>query len=487
MNSFGPLDSVITGYAYESATAVLGVLETDGKNKGWISTEMLCTLDNFIKVVLFSDRIFIHEAHTELKMVPDGIEAKVSKGPFFGAGAKTKSIFDAEGIFHFLPLVGTDDTTDKSIERAERTLKTVKLGTDALCTLQASWPDGSLVIWQEMHFNDIGFIEAIIHQCGVGRFKPVFPGEHLYIGLRGEADYSQSIADLASRRLRGVVREKLKTLNEKHEPLGALPLPELPPLFLLRLLMDSSDQSQLTTTLFDLRRSTTFSRFRQCVAKCHKMLESDDVAAHEKAEKVITLFRNFKFQPVEGAGKWLKHAFKVGKAALAASGGDIKEPAEEIFDLSTLLFKLIGRHPLLALEEFDAKKTDPKKLDAYLQKIFGDKFNLSEMHSIAMLLSLPETTSDWVTEKVIFEALPSRADTAAPINSRPIQWRTYVRTATSAGQHSIDEMLKKTVPFELIDELINSGLPYEKIEELLGKDDPINEIEKLRKKTQAEP
>lgn len=481
MNPFGPLDSVITGYAYENATMALGVLEAEGKKEGWISTEMMCTLDNFIKVVLFSDRIFVHEPHTELKIRPEGIDARVTQGPIFGASAKSKSLFDAQEIFHVLPLVGTGDTPDKTLERAEATLKTVKAGTDAVCTLQASWPDESLVLWQEMQFNDIAFIEGIIHQCGVGPFKPVFPGEHLYIGLKGETGYSQSIADLAARRLRAVVSEKLKTLNQQHEPLGALPLPELPPLFLLRLLMDSSDKSQLTSKLFEIRRSPPFSRFRRSVAECHKMLASDDVAAHEQAEKVITLFRNFKFQPVKGHWTWLKHGFKVVKAALAASGGDIKEPAEEIFELSNILFKMIGRHPLLALEEFDAKKTDPRKLDAYLQRKFGDKFNLSEMHSIAMLLSFPETASDWAAARVTFEALPSRTDPSAPINGRPVQWRTRARTMTAAAKQSFDEMLKKAVPFQSIDELIKSGMPREKIDEAMGKDDPIKEIEKLRK------
>jgi hypothetical protein len=485
MNLFGPLDSAITGYAYENATTALGVLEADGKNKGWISTEMLCTLDNFIKVVLFSERILIHEAHTELKQFPDRIATKVSKGPFFGASAKTKASFDAEGIFHPLPVVGAGDTPDKTLERAEGTLKTVKADANALCTLQATWPDESLVFWQEMHFNDVAFIEAIIHQCGAGRFKPVFPGEHLYLGLRGQANFSQSIADLAARRLRGVVRGKLNSLNQRHEPLGALPLPELPPLFLLRLLYDSSNNTQLTKTLFNLRRSAPFSRFRQCVAECHKMLESHDIAAHEKAEKVISLFREFNFQPKQGVGKWLKHLFKVIKATVSASTGDIKEPAEEIFELSTMLFKLIGRHPLLALEEFGEKKTDPKKLDAYLQEKFGDKFNLSEMHTVAMLLAFPETASDWSTDKVKFEALPSRADSSAPVNARPMQFRTHVRSGTSAIERSFDELLTKAVPYQLIDELIKSGVSREKIEELLGKDDPIKEIEKVRKKTKA--
>jgi hypothetical protein len=215
------------------------------------------------------------------------------------------------------------------------------------------------------------------------------------------------------------------------------------------------------------------------------MLESNDAAAHEKAEKVIVLLRDFKFQPAASADSWLKPTLKTLKAAFAASRGNIMEPAEEIFELSTLLFKLIGRDPLLALEEFNEKKADPKKLDAYFERKFGDKFNLSEMHTIAMLLSLPETASDWATEKVTFEALASRYDSAEPINSRPFWCRTSGRSFTEGIMRTFDEQRKRLVPFELVDELIESGVPREKIEELLGKDEPIKEIEKFRKETQS--
>ena len=198
---------------------------------------------------------------------------------------------------------------------------------------------------------------------------------------------------------------------------------------------------------------------------------------------VIRLFRNFDFQPAKGLGTWLKHGFKVGKAVLAASGGDIQEPAEEIFELSNILYTMIGRNPLLALEEFGAKNADPQKLDTYLQRKFGDKFNLSEMHSIAMLLAFPETASDWAAAGVTFDALASRTDPSAPINSRPVQWQTRARTTTAAGIQSFDELLNRAVPFELIDELIKSGVPREKIDEAMEKEDSINELEKLRKQT----
>lgn len=105
------------------------------------------------------------------------------------------------------------------------------------------------------------------------------------------------------------------------------------------------------------------------------------------------------------------------------------------------------------------------------------------MHDIAMLLSLPaETPCDWATEKVTFEALASRADSSAPIDSRPIWWRSGVSTSTSAAKRTFEEKLKKAVPFQLVDELIKSGVPPEKIKEILGRDDPAKELEKLRNK-----
>lgn len=482
---FGPLDSVITGYAYETATSALGKLEGGQGAPGFISTEMLCALDNLIKVVLFSDRVFIHNARNEIKVAPDGIRVDVGDVPLFGASAATKSIFDAEGIFYPLPMVGAGDTPEKSLKRVEDALKVVKASTHPVCTLQATWPGESTVLSQEMHVYDVAFIEAIIHQCGVGRFKPVFPGEHLYIGLRGEASYSQSIADLAARRLRSVIREKLKALNERHQTLGALPLPEVPPMFLLRVLADSPVSGEIASTLFKIRRSASFARFRQCVAECHRMLESADISAHEKAEKVVAQFRRFEFQAGAGGG-WIKRAFGVVKALFAASGGDLKEPAEEIFELSTMLYKSLGRHPLLALEEFHVRKADPKKLDSYLHKKFGDKFNLGEMHSVAMLLALPETSTDWDNDKVSFQALATRADSAAPINSRPVIWRTKDHSAVTAAQQAFDKMVEQAVPFALILELVNSGVPQEKIDELMAGDDAVNRIERLRKEVSSQ-
>lgn len=53
------LDAVITGNAYEEATTAIGVLEAGSEGNGRISSEMLCTLDNFVQAVLFHERIFL--------------------------------------------------------------------------------------------------------------------------------------------------------------------------------------------------------------------------------------------------------------------------------------------------------------------------------------------------------------------------------------------------------------------------------------------
>ncbi len=57
MSALDLLNAVIKGYAYENATVALGVLEGGLKPGSWISTEMLCTLDNFLKVTFFSEQI----------------------------------------------------------------------------------------------------------------------------------------------------------------------------------------------------------------------------------------------------------------------------------------------------------------------------------------------------------------------------------------------------------------------------------------------
>jgi hypothetical protein len=453
MNPSEPLDAVITGYAYENVTFALGVLEAGPQAKGWVSTEMLCTLDNFIKTVLFSDRIFIYPLHVELSEVPDNdgsshLDAKFEMNPAFGASAQTKSLFDKEGIFHLLPKFGPDDTTVKSVQRTETLLKNVKVMEHPFCCLKCSWPGESLVFFQEMLVYDIVFLEALIHQCGLDHFKPVFPGEHLYLGLRADTNQSQTIADLAVRRLRTLVRKKLSELNEQQVPLGAMPLPVLPPLFVSRLLSECSDRTQLTATMFQMRKSTAFTRFRECITKCHKMLESDDAADRIKASEVIKMFDEFDFQAKTGPEQWFKNGFKAIKAILSASHGNVTEPVEEIFELSTILFRSLSKHPLLALEEFGTTKASQKKLNAYLQTNFGDQFNLMDLNSVATMLWLPETAKQWSEEKVSFEALPERCDSSAPINGRPCLFQTKTAGSGPSFDKILQELLKNTVKID---------------------------------------
>jgi len=447
MNALGPLDAVITGYAYENATLALGVLEGGAKPGSWISTEMLCTLDNFIKVVLFSDRIYIYPLHTEISKKPDGpneslISVNVTDYPVFGASAPAKSVFEQQEIFHLVPLDESTETPEQEYRRTEGNLKTVKVDKDVWCILSATWPENSLRMWQEMLVYDLVFMDTAIHKCGLDHFKPVFPGEHIYLGLREDLNRSQTIADLAVCRLRALVRQKLSQLNDEQVPLGAVPLPVLPPLFVSRLLTECTNRTEIAATLFRIRKSGPFRRFRKCIGECHKMLQSEDAAQRTRASEVIKLLNQFDFQDKTNTAKLVKHGFNVAKAIAAGLTGGIIEPVQEIFELSSILFKSLSTHALLALNEFSGTKADPVRLDAYFKKNFGDQFDLTERHSVSTLLLLPENARDWQKENVSFEAAPGRLDATGSPLSRPYQAET--RTPILSFNQMLESTLKAT-------------------------------------------
>jgi hypothetical protein len=442
MNTLKALDSVITAYAYENATTALGVLEGRGPAGSKISTEMLCTLDNFIKVVLFSDNVYIHPSHAEIEItrvspVMAAVSTIVSDYPSFGAGEEARLEFDGSGIFHLLPLREFGERVKDQFRRTVVFLNTIKPESDVWCVLNATWPNNIQVIWQEMLVSDLLFIDEAISCCGLQHFKPVFPGEHLYLGLRNVDAPYQMIGDIAMRRLRDQICTRLRQLNEQQTILGASPLPVLPPIFVSRLVAACGDRRNLSSTLFKLRMSDPFRRFRDCIRDCHKMLESEDVNKRSKVGEVIKMLNHFEFPNHSGAEAWVKHGFKAVKAIAAGLRGSILGPLQEIFELSTLLFKVLSESALSALNEFNVtKKADPIRIDAYLRRNFGDCFDLSERHFVATLLSLPETAKDWQVQGVSFAAGPGRLNTGDPPLGRAYRQLTQDRTM-------LDAMLRK--------------------------------------------
>ncbi len=444
MKSLESLDAVITGYAYENATFALGILE--GSRPGQLSTEMVCTLDNFIRVVLFSSRIYIYPLHSEVTVEREPsnetiTRLRVTEKPIFGASAEAQSRFNDEDLFELLPVHDPEDEPDEAFARTQSRLSRVVVDRDFWLYIQASWPEESRVMFQESLVYDVVFMETAIQKCGLKHFKPVFPGEHIYLGLRDSSGYPQTLADLAARRIRTLVKKKLSAINDQQVPLGALHLPELPPLFVARLLSQCSDRSKLVETLFEIRNSRPFVRFRECVIKCHEMLASEDEAERQNASKVIKMINEFDYQMKNTLTEWINISFESVMAFIAALKGDLTEPAKEILKLSKLLFKVLSQGPVFALYELDTKtRANPAALDAFFKRFFDDHFSLDERHSIATMLCLPENADDWRKEKVKFDAYPGRFDLSAGPMARPLWTRT--KNPSLDFDTSLQELLK---------------------------------------------
>ena len=113
MSEFQSLDAVVTGCAYDYATTALGILERGNAKTGAISGEMLCTLDNFIKTVLFNDRVFV----TGTAAVEDG---RLVPRHVLDGGRNKRRPFEESGVCLSLPKF--DGDTDAVTSDVWRTL-----------------------------------------------------------------------------------------------------------------------------------------------------------------------------------------------------------------------------------------------------------------------------------------------------------------------------------------------------------------------------
>lgn len=408
MSSFQPLDAVITGYAYELATTALGVLEEGTKTKRRLSAEMMCTLDNFVKVVLFSERIYFDGCAGE--------EAgrAIPKEAVFGASERAKSLFDAEDIFHRISkFEGNRELVEGRITDA---LKPVDIFQDALFVLTCSYNGEPLVIHQEMATLDIFLIEYLIENGGIDKFKPVFPGEHLYLGLRQKRISSplatHSIADLAGNRVRVIVREKMQGLNDLAS-LGAPPLPVLPPIFVARILHDCSTGGDIVPTLLKIRNSPAMTRFRKWASKCMQQIASDNVEERARARKAYDDLTKFALNDDMSVEDFGKGVLEIVKKSIE---GDV---LGILPDVVSPVMKYLGGLPMAVLHEFSGKKGGAKHIGTFLEKSFEDKFTQSEMDYMSTLLRLPDNVSVWKTENAEFYTKAGRIDPSAPNLARP--------------------------------------------------------------------
>jgi hypothetical protein len=405
-----PLDVYISGYAFENATTALGVLEEGRQTQRSISAEMLCTLDNFIKVVLFSERISVYGVADE----KDG--ACVPRDAICGASPAAKHLFDQAGIFHFLQKIHVDEK--EVYRRVASVLAPLNSLSEPLFAVTCRFSQAPvLIIQQEMVTLDSFLLEYLIDHAGLQRFKPIFPGEHLYLGLRRVRCEAQgptrTVADLAGRRLRAVIRDKIQRANESVALMGHPPLPTTPPIFVAALLRECARGADLVPTLLEIRGSPALARFRRWAAQCEEFAASEELDKRTQASQAVA--KVLKFSPQDDMsgkdfGKGVLNIIKDAKA------GDVLGIVAEVLDP---LLTFWGGLPLSALRAFSGANADPKHVDTFLQKTFNDKFDLTEMEYISSLLWLPDNLIDWKNLSVSFDVTSQRLVPGAPNLARP--------------------------------------------------------------------
>lgn len=448
MTSFRPLDAVITGYSFENATTALGVLEEGSKTKRWISTEMLCTLDTFIRVVLFSDRIFFGgcAGETEGCVTP--------RNPKFGASETARVLFQENGLFH--PIDTFEGDGERARAAVATALKPVESFGDPLFVLTCGWRGKQLQIRQEMLTMDAFFIEYSIEHGGLSRFKPIFPGEHLYLGVRQQRVQSpmstHTIADLAGRRIRMLVREKMQRINDLVS-VGVLPIPALPPVFVARTLYDSSQSSFLSRilhqqpkepnivrTLLEIRNSSAMVRFRKWISDCMELMITKDVSKLERVRKTYDTLSAFALEDDITQEEFTKGALTI---IGAVPTGDVLGILKEVV---SPVMKYLAGFPIGVLRGFGGHEGESSQVEQFLERTFSGKFTASEMDYISTLLELPDNVADWKSEDVVFQAHAGRIDPSAPNLSRPCFIQTANTQHIANAEEDFAELLKKAVP-----------------------------------------
>lgn len=424
-----PLDAVISGLAYETATATLGILEEGRSTKGRISTEMLCTLDNFIKVLLFNERIFFSGC-------PDLTKDNTFtvRQPRWGASDAGRRLVEQAGIFALEPkFEGNSQAVEKRISDVLGQLQ------HPMFIIECKFPERYITLLQEMVYLDPYLIEYSIEQFGVERFKPVFPGEHLYLGLRREKIHvpqaTYTMADVPGQRLRAVIREKMDQLNA-FVAQGAPMLPALPPMFVARLLHDSPRGSDIVATLLEIRNSPAMKRFRDWLTKQAELSHSTVIADREKAAVALEKLQGFSPAADMSKMEFGKGLLNVAKSALK---GDI---VGIIGDVASPVVQYLAGIPLSGLRDFGSKKIGSGELDSFLLDNFGDKFNRHELDSIAIMLGLPENLTAWGKEKAIISMRSGRLDDAPPL-SRPYRVRIEDAAHVENARKDFEDLRKR--------------------------------------------
>jgi hypothetical protein len=382
--SAAPLDAVVSGTAFEDATTAISVFEKGREGTGKISLEMLCTLDNFIQTILFNERVFL----TVSPWVQNG--QIIPGGTQYRGGLSGRKLIDAASIFAGLPPKLSNPEPLRAL--VDEILKPVEAPKGDWFIIHCTLPKQYLVISQEMASMDAYLMEDAIAQAGVQRFKPVFPGEHLYFGLRASRTpmprVTQTMPDMVTTRLRAAIRDKMSKLNV-FVAQGAPMVPESPPIYVSRILRDCATGADFVPTLLKIRNSSAFRHLRAWMTKCAEQALSPDPGERMKAADAWQKFMEF---PLDKAVDKTEVGVSVLNVAIDIAKADVMGVLSEVASPIVNYFLSI---PFLGIREFSGGKADSGKLDAFLTATFGDQFNRGEMNMISSFLELPGNLKDW--------------------------------------------------------------------------------------------
>ena len=382
-----PLDALVSGTAFEEATTAIGVLEGGQGGPGRISAEMVSTLDNFIQALLFNERVFI-----SFGPWVDGGKI-ISGGVRYRGGKAGEKLLGDAGFVTVLPAKFPDPEALR--QRIDEILKPVDYRKTNWYVISCAYPKAMSTMNQEMVSLDAFYLEDAIDQGGVEKFKPVFPGENLYLGLRQRRlsmpRITQTMSDVVGLRIRTAIRSKMEKLNVFVSQ-GAPPVPEMPPIYVSRILRDCATGSDFIPALLEIRNSAAMRRLRSWMKVCSEQLRSQDLEVRAKAAAAWQKFLNF---PLEQAIDATEAGKSVLNVAIDAIHGDALGILGEI---AGPVISYFLSAPFRGLREFGGSKAEPARLDAFLSGTFGDKFTRSEMNMISDWLKLPANLKDWAAD-----------------------------------------------------------------------------------------
>lgn len=396
-------DVVVSGLAYFHAISALSVLDGSAPSK-WLSTEMLCTLDNFIRVTLFSDRIAITPyLSSQNKLVFPTAEG--SEG--------VREAFCELNCYYFVN--PGDDAMLGGLSDACNALG-VEVGA-APPWLHLKWqPSPRETIWQDIAYLDLVYAEVAWSLFGIRAFKPVFPAESLYLGFCKDVFTSglprRDFTDLAAFKLRSIVAQEIAKLNEMTE-FGARRLPTYPPIFLARLLFACRDGSSPLVALREMRNAAGMRRFRKWARDAFKDASSDDLATRARAFAARDKLLNYSSKDISPED--------FTTSALKVAGGVLKGDVLSILQQTVApVFNVWAGWSLSALRDFNSDGVDRKYIDMFFLGKFGDAFKTSEFFLIDRLLSLPNSLEDWIGAKACPEMRAGHFGSAGDPFSRQV-------------------------------------------------------------------